>query len=79
METRNRKQTNNIDALISIGGIRGMTHDQALGFLAQKRTFIEGRGIAAEYTSLAFEYAEIGEEGTAQELRRKAQELRNEL
>ena len=54
-----------------------MTKDQAMLFLAQKYNFIEGRGIAAEYTSLAYEYEMIGEERTATELRKKAQEITN--
>lgn len=73
----NQKPAENYDQVISIGGIRGMTKDQAMSFLAQKFTFIEGRGIAAEYTSLAYEYEMIGEEQTAKNLRAKAQEIAN--
>lgn len=54
-----------------------MTREQALSFLGQKFTFIEGRGIAEEYRSLATEYSEIGEERRAGELRQKAQEMSN--
>ena len=71
----NQKPADNIDQVISIGGIRGMTKDQAMSFLAKKFTFIEGRGIAAEYTSLAFEYEMIGEDQTAKNLRAKAKEI----
>jgi len=70
-------KTNSIDALISIGGIRGMTKVDAIAFLAQKHTFIEGRGIASEYADLAYEYEMIGENSTAQQLRQKAEELVN--
>lgn len=67
----------NIDQLISIDGVRGLSKTNALAFLAQKRDFIEGRGIAAEFTSLAFEYDQIGENVVAKELRQKAEELSN--
>ncbi len=77
MTNTKQEPADNIDQVISIGGIRGMTKDQAMLFLAQKYNFIEGRGIAAEYTSLAYEYEMIGEERTATELRKKAQEITN--
>lgn len=76
-ETKPKNKTKNIDALISIGGIRGMTKVDAMAFLAQKHTFIEGRNIAAEYADLAYEYEMIGEDGMANQLRQKAEELRN--
>lgn len=75
---QNQKPADNYDQVISIGGIRGMTKDQAMYFLAQKFAFIEGRGIPAEYKSLAHEYEMIGEETTAKQLRKKAEELNNE-
>lgn len=75
MNNTNQKPADDYDQVISIGGIRGMTKDQAMSFLAKKFTFIEGRGIAAEYTSLAYEYEMIGEERTANNLRAKAQEM----
>ncbi len=77
MNNTNQKPADDYDQVISIGGIRGMTKDQAMLFLAQKFTFIEGRGIAAEYTSLAYEYEMIGEDQTANNLRAKAQEIAN--
>lgn len=72
---KNENEEPNIDQLIAIGGIRDMNRDQAKAFLDQKRTFIAGRGIAAEYKSLAFEYSEIGEKGTAAELIEAAKKI----
>lgn len=68
-------QEPNIDQLIAIGGIRDMDRLNAKKFLDNKRTYIEGRGIAAEYKSLAFEYSEIGEEATAEELIETAKKI----
>ncbi len=56
-----------------------MTKDQAMSFLAQKFTFIQGRGIASEYKSLATEYEMIGEDGIAKTLRIKAEEIKNAI
>lgn len=75
MNTNQNPQT--IDQIISIEGVRGLKRDDVLAFLNQKRTFIEGRGIPAEYTSLAFEYDQIDEKETAEELRQKAKDLDN--
>jgi hypothetical protein len=78
MTTETKTETKNIDALISIGGIRGMTKANALAFLSQKLIFIQGRNIAREYSDLAYEYEMIGEIKTAKELKKKAEELRHE-
>lgn len=71
-------QNAEIDNLISLDGIRGLTQEAALAFLAEKRTFIEGRGDSDEYLALADEYESIGAESCAASLRTKAQGMRGQ-
>lgn len=69
---------NTMDTLLVIKDLTDLTFEQALAFLAEKRTFIEGRGDPDEYEALADEYDLIGAEANAANLRRKAAGMRAE-
>lgn len=58
----------NLDSLIVLDGIRGISHADALAFLDGKRGLLDSNSTVADYLSLASEYASIGETKTANEL-----------
>lgn len=58
----------NLDSLIVLDGIRGISHADALAFLDGKRSLLDENSTVADYLSLASEYASIGETQTANEL-----------
>lgn len=49
----------NLDSLIVLDGIRGISHADALAFLDGKRGLLDSNSTVADYLSLASEYASI--------------------
>ena len=68
-------KSQDMDTLIVLDGLRGLSYRDAKKFLDGKRNLLDNNSTVGEYLNLATEYDSIGAKKEAKALREKADEL----